>query len=259
MHLTASAYALWILTVILEGVLCAIVVHRRLWRRLPLFTTYVIFKFLVTTALWLIYKRFGYDSDFARYFYWSTESLLLVTRASVCAELCLLAFKNRLGLWVHARTVLISITAAIFVYAAIDAYRQVYFVSRIILSSERGLELSVAILLTSFLLIAGRYRIRIERAPSLIAVGVCVHSAFKILNDSLLKPWLDPHFSSWNNVQAISFQVALVIWLFALRKPLPEAQPAPTLLPKDAYLSYAQLIGPRLKDLDRHVQEVMKP
>src|SRR6266568_8101577 len=41
MHLTASAYALWILTFILEAVLCAIVVHRRLWRRLPLFTTYV--------------------------------------------------------------------------------------------------------------------------------------------------------------------------------------------------------------------------
>src|SRR5882757_8872388 len=106
MHLTASAYALWILTFILEAVLCAIVVHWRLWRRLPLFTTYVLFKLLVTTALWLVYKDFGYDSNFARYFFWSTQSVLLVTRASVCVELCLLAFKNRPGIWVHAQRVL---------------------------------------------------------------------------------------------------------------------------------------------------------
>jgi hypothetical protein len=259
MHLTASAYALWTLTVILEGLLCAIVVHRRLWRRLPLFTTYVLFKFLVTTALWLVYKRLGYDSAFAYYFFWSTQSLLLVTRASVCAELCWLVFKSRPGLWFHARRVLISITAAILVYAAIDAYRQVSVVRSFILTSERSLELSVAILLTSFLVIANRYRIPMERAPFLIAVGLCIHSTFQILNNTLFKNWLDPYFSWWRNVYMVSFQVALVIWLFALRRPLPETKPAPTLLPKETYHSYARLIGQRLKDLDRDIQEVMKP
>src|SRR6267154_3059440 len=147
MHLTASAYALWILTFVLEAVLCALVVHRRLWRRQPLFTTYVLFKFLVTTALWLVYKHFGYDSNFARYFFWSTQSLLLVTRASVCVELCLQAVKIRPGLWVHAQRLLNSVTAVILVYVVIDAYHQVYFATKIILSSESGLELSVAILL----------------------------------------------------------------------------------------------------------------
>ena len=57
----------------------------------------------------------------------------------------------------------------------------------------------------------------------------------------------------------VSFQVALVIWLFALRRPLPETKPAPTLLPKDTYHSYGRLIDQRLKDLDRDIQEVMKP
>jgi hypothetical protein len=259
MHLTSSAYTLWTLTVVLEGLLCAIVVHRRLWRRLPLFTAYVLFKFLVTTALWLVYKHLGYDSAFAYYFFWSTQSLLLVTRAIVCAELCCLVFKSRPGLWLHARRALISVTAAILVYAAVDAYRQVSVVRSFILTSERSLELSVAILLTSFLVIANRYRILVERAPSLIAVGLCIYSAFQILNNTLLKHWLDPYFSWWNNVQVISFQVALVIWLFALRRPLPETKPAPTLLPKGTYHLCAQLIGQRLQDLDRDIQEVMKP
>src|SRR6267142_1312271 len=111
MHLTASAYVLWTLTVSLEVLLCVVIVQRRLWRLLPLFSVYVLFKFLVTIALWLVYKRFGYDSNFARYFYWSTQSLLLVTRASVCVELCLVAFKNRPGLWVYAQRVLNSVTA----------------------------------------------------------------------------------------------------------------------------------------------------
>jgi hypothetical protein len=259
MHLAASTYALWTLTVILEGTLCAVVVHQRLWRRLPLFSIYVLFKFFITIALWLVYKRFGYDSDSALYFYWSTQSLLLVTRASVCVELCLLAFKHRPGLWFHAQRVLNSITAVILVYVVIDAYRHVYFVSKIILSSERGLEFAVAILLASLLLIAKRYRIPIERAPSLIAAGVCLHSAFKVLNDTLLKPWLVPHLPWWNSVQVVSFQVALVIWLLALRRPLPAANPAPSLLPKDTYYSYGRLIGQRLEELDRDIQEVIKP
>ncbi len=216
MHLTASAFALWTLTVILEGLLCAFVVQRRLWRCLPLFSSYVFFKFLVTTGLWLVYKRFGYDSNSARYFFWSTQSLLLVSRAGVCAELCWLAFKSRPGLWSY-------------------------------------------VFLTSFLIIANRYRIPIERAPFLIAVGVCLHSAFQVLNNTFFKTWLDPYFSWWRNAYMVSFQVALVIWLVALRKPLPETKPAPTLLPSGTYHSYSRVIGRRLKDLDRDIQEVMKP
>ncbi len=259
MHLTASAFALWTLTVILEGLLCAVVVQRRLWRRLPLFSSYVLFKFLVTTTLWLVYKRFGYDSNSARYFFWSTQSLLLVSRASVCAELSWLAFKSRPGLWSYVRKVLIAISAAILLYAAIDAYRQVSVLRSFVVSSERSLELSVAIFLSSFLIIANRYRIPMERAPFLIAVGVCLHSGFQVLNNTLFKTWLDPYFSWWRNAYMVSFQVALVIWLIALRRPLPETKPSPTLLPSGTYNSYSRVIGQRLKDLNRDIQEVMKP
>ncbi len=259
MYLTPSAYALWTLTLILEGLLCVLVFHRRLWRRLPLFTLYVLLKFLVTTALWLVYDGLGFDSDFARYVFWSTQAVLLTARASLCAELCLLVFKSRPGLWFHVRRVLIAIAAAILVYATIHAYHQVSAVTNFILTLERGLELTVAVVLTSFLLIANRYRIPMERVPSLIAIGLCIHSAFQILNNTLFKHWLDPYFSWWNNVQMVSFQVALIIWLFALRKPLPEIRPAPTLLPKSSYYAYARLIRDRLKDLDRRVQEVIKP
>lgn len=259
MHLTASAYALWTLTVILEALLCAFVVQRRLWRHLPLFTAYVVFKLLVTITLWVVYKRFGYDSGFARYAFWSTQALLLVSRAGVCAELCWQAFKARLGLWSYVRRILLFISVAILVYAAIDAYHQVSVVTGFIVTSERGLELSVAILLTSFLFIASRYRIPIERAPFLIALGLCIHSTFQVLNNTFFKYWLDPYFSWWRNVYMVSFQVALVIWVFALRKPLPETQPAPTLLPRETYYSYKRLIGRRLKNLDRDIQEVMKP
>jgi len=259
MHLTASAFALWTLTVILEGLLCAFVVQRRLWRCLPLFSSYVFFKFLVTTGLWLVYKRFGYDSNSARYFFWSTQSLLLVSRASVCAELCWLAFKSRPGLWSYVRRVLMAISAVILLYAAIDAYRQVSGIRGFVVTSERGLELSIAIFLTSFLIIASRYGIPMERAPFLIAIGLCLHSAFQVLNNTLFKTWLDPYFSWWRNAYMVSFQVALVIWLVALRRPLLETKPTPSLLPSGTYHSYSRVINQRLKDLDRDIQEVTKP
>jgi hypothetical protein len=156
------------------------------------------------------------------------------------------------------RKVLIAIATAILVYAAIDAYRQVSALRGFVVTSERSLELSIAIFLTSFLIIAKRYRIPIERASFLIAVGVCLHSAFQVLNNTFCKTWLDPYFSWWRNAYMVSFQVALVIWLVALQRPLPETKPTPTLLPRDTYHSYSRLIGQRLKDLDRDIQEVMK-
>lgn len=258
MHLTASTYALWNLSIILEGMLCAFIVRRRLWRLLPLFTVYLLLNLLLTIALWLVYKSFGDDSRFVFYFFWSKQSLLLVARAVVCAELCLLAFRSRPGLWLHVRRVLIAITAGILVYAAIDAFRQIPIVESFVLALQRSLELTVAIVLTSLLVIANRYRIPMERVASLVALGMCIHSTFQILNNTLLKHWLDPYFSWWNNVQIVSFQVALVIWLFALRRPLAETKPAPMLLPEDVYHSYVGRIGQRLKDLIRDIQEVTK-
>jgi hypothetical protein len=129
------------------------------------------------------------------------------------------------------------------------------------LTLERGLELNIAIVLTLFLLIANRYKIQMERVPFIIAFGLCMHSAFLILNNTLLQHWLNlgNYFSWWNNAQMVSFQVALAIWLFALKSPLPETQPAPTLLPRETYHLYKRLIGQRLKNLDRNIQEVMKP
>jgi len=144
-------------------------------------------------------------------------------------------------------------------YAAIDAYTQVSTFRTFVVASERSLELSIAIFLTSFLIIASCYGIPMERAPFLIAVGVCLHSAFQVLNNTFFKTWLDPYFSWWRNAYMVSFQVALVIWLLALRRPLPETKPSPTLLPIGTYNSYSRVIGQRLKELDRKIQEVMKP
>ncbi len=254
MQLSFSTQALWVLTTLLEGVVCALVLRRGLYRRLPIFTVYAAVLFLRTLVLWHLYYHSGFDSQLATYFSWGTRDLLIAAGGAVCLELCRVMLAGYRGAWFLARKLLPGFGAAILVYAAVDAYRQAPVIARFVLTLERGLELAVAAALLSSLLISARYRIPVAQGPRLIAVGLCSHSLFQVLNNSLLSFWLGPYFSWWNNVRAVSFQVALVLWLIAMRKPWPEIVSAPAVVSQRIYESLAARVSARLRQLDHYVR-----
>lgn len=248
MHLTAFAYALWAVTTFLEGALCVLAVQRRSYRQLPIFTAYAGLLFVRTLILWYVYYHLGFNSKVAAYFSWITGYLLIAARTAVCVELSRAMLAAYRGLWLFARMALIAIGIAIIAYATVDAFKKAA------LALENSLELGIAAILLFCLLTSVRYRILVDSAPRLIAVGLCFYSLVQVLNNGFVAFWLGRYFSWWGNVRALSFQVALVLCIFALRKPSPEMVPSPTSLPQTMYENLADPATRGLRQLDHYVR-----
>jgi len=259
MQLATSDYLLWGLSTLLEIILCVLVVRRRLHHRLPLFFAYLV---LVTIhdILWSwVYARWGYGSWAAWYFSWIAQAAMLLARGLVVAELCWNSLRAYRGIWALAWRLLCVVALLLLANAAINARGHADHINPFVWAAERGLELAVAVVLLSLLLIGRHYQIPIEPVPRMIAFGLCFYSIIQVLNNSFMGQWLGHYVPWWNGIRLVSFQIALVIWLLALRKPLPAAAPAPTLLPQSVYDEVAPEVSYRLRVLNQRLLEVLKP
>ena len=97
-----------------------------------------------------------------------------------------------------------------------------------VLALERNLELTAAIVLLVLLFLTFHYQIMLSAAQKMIALGLFLYSLVQVVNNAISNEWLRQYFHWWEVVRLVSFHVALVIWWFALRKPLvQQTVPAP--------------------------------
>ncbi len=244
--------------VLLEVVLCVLIVRRGLYRRLPFFSTYVVLVIASDIGRWLVYQRWGYDSWTAWYFGWVSQGVLFLMRGVVVAELCWSSLQSYRGIWALAWRVLCGVALLLLLVAALNAGRNADWVLSFVLTAERGLELAAAVVLLSLLLISAYYRIRIEFVPWMLALGLCFYSTVQVLNNSFMHDWLTHYLFFWNGVRIGSYQVALLIWLLALRKPLPARAPAPVLLPQNVYDELSPQVNYRVRVLNERLLELLK-
>jgi hypothetical protein len=260
MQLGPSESFLWYVTVSLEIILAVLVLRRRGFRSFPFFTSFVLLSTLRTFLLWVVYRWIGFRSLPTSYVAWSTQGLLLITRAAICAELCWRVLRKRPKLfWTLARDVLVAIGAGVSVYTGFDSVRKIFHLHRpsSALAVERGIELAIAVVLISLLLLAFRYKIQVQRGPFLIATGLCFYSLVQTLNNTFLD-WLSGNFSWWNDFRIVAFQVALLLWIwaFASRDFDSDDQPVPV-VPR-LYAQHAEEVSRKLRSLDGDLEEIVR-
>ena len=182
----------------------------------------------------------------------------MAARGLVVAEVCRSSLRAYRGIWALAWRLLSGIALLLLLNAVLEAYGKAYWIAPFILTAKRGLELAAAAILLSLLIISGYYRIRLEHMQRMIALGVGFYSTVQALNDSFMREWLAQYLHWWNGIRLLSFQLALLIWLLALRKPLPDAAPAPALLPQRVYDELSPQVNYRLRALNQRLLEMLK-
>src|SRR5712692_1811011 len=258
MQLTASDHLLWGLASFLELILCVLVVRRGLHRRLPFFTGYLVLLILCDALHWWIYHRWGYGSWPAWYFSWTAQGVMFVARGVVVVELCRSSLRAYRGIWALTWRLLAALALALIVHAGLSAAGNRSWIAPFVLTAERGLELAAVGILVLLLAVCRYYEIRLEPVQKMILLGLGFYSAIQVLNNSFMREWLTQYFHWWNGIRLASFQVALVIWLLALRKPLPAVAPAPALLPQEVYDELAPQVNFRLRLLNQRLLEMLK-
>jgi hypothetical protein len=258
MQVGASLSFLWYLTMLLDVVLAALLLRRRAFRSFPFFTIFIFVSIARSFALWSVYRVSGFSSRQAFKVYWITQIILLVARGAVCAELCryvLRRYSKRF--WFIARNILLTIAAGIILYAALDSLHVLFRVSSLIVAAERGLELSIALVLVALLLVALRYPIVIPRTPFLLVIGLCFYSLVQTLNNTLIH-WLSGQFPAWNNFRIIAFQASLLLWILAFMGRDSDSEDKPIDIVSEAYPKYEKEISQRLRALDGDLEEITR-
>ncbi len=227
MHLTLPETLLWSLGIALKVLLCVLVSYRRLYRRLPFFSVYVMLLVIEAGTVWWVYRVWGYRSRPAFYTYWIASLVVLLARALVVAELCRTSLRDYRAIWPLVRKLLSAIALAVLSYAAITAYRSSAHFPAFVLTAERGLEMSFAVVLTALLGFGVRYKVALGPVRRNIATGLFVYSGFQVLNNMFMQQWMSRYFHWWVSTRVIAFDLALLVWISPLRKPLgpPDSPP----------------------------------
>jgi hypothetical protein len=249
---------LWIVGTALKLVLCALVFARGLHRRLPLFGLYVSLVVVDDVALRWTYHHFGYTSDAARLEYWSSLGVVLVARALAVAELCWRGLRNSPAVWLIARRVLAFLAFTMLVYAVIEAAKNSSPVITFLLTVERSLDFGIAVILVALLRLGLRYEVWVGRIERQVLLGFSVFSTFQIVNNTFMKQWMMKYFSWWVSASVVSFEVAMLIWIAPLLRPLPPMKPPPTLFSEEESVSMLRQILERMRRIAEEMKRIAR-
>lgn len=248
----------WISGTLLEIGVLVLSVWRGIFRRLPLFGTYlalVVANELIASAF---LSFFGLTSTAYFYFYWLAQALLITARGLAVYDVCRWPLRSYPGVWRFAKPFLIAVGVILIAGSVLAARASASRAESTILTAERGLEIAVIGILMLGLAFCRYYGIRTERYIGIIGLGLGFYSLAQIVNNTFLQQWLTSYFPVWKSLRHLSFSGATVCWLVALWKPLPAKQHVPILLTADEYKAFAPEVSLRLRQLNARLLEMWK-
>lgn len=169
--------------------------------------------------LFSVYRAAGYSSKTALYSAWIAQAVLLVGRGLCIGELAWITSRPYPGFRVITKWVLTLTASILLLRAGIASMASAARLPQFVLSLEANLEITVAVVLVLLFVLASRYEAYFPASERLIAAGLLTYSLVQAVNNSISQRWLHSYFIGWNLVRAVSFHVALVLWLLALLRP----------------------------------------
>lgn len=249
----------WAAFVLLEAVVFCLALRRGLFARQPFFTIYLGLVVADEAILWSTYRLVGIRSHVSFDVYWTLQGILVFSRAVVVYEICRVLLYSYAGIWKFCRPLLLGLGLILAGSAAATARRTVHPISATTIMAERGLELTVVVILLFGLIFGRYYGIEVARHLAWIALGLGFYSAIQVANNTFLGDWLtQQHVLIWEALRHASFNIATIFWLVALWKPLPARQPAPVLFAPGEYGRLAPQMTLRLRELNTRLLEMWK-
>jgi len=236
-------------------VLVLLAVHKN-HRAYPAFTLYIFINLAQAILLFIIYRRWEYHSRVSWSFGWGTQAVTVCARALAVTEICRHVLARYPGIWALAKRMLLMCAGLVLLYSGLAARHQWQLA---LPSAERGLELSIATVIVVFFLFARYYDVRTEPADRLLAIGFCLQSSFRVLNDTIADRYLFGYAQLWSFLGMLAYFASLVLWSWALRKPRTETAAEENLLPLGVYQSITPQINLRLRLLNEQLCQIWKP
>ena len=244
--------SLWVITILVEAGLAALLVYRRNYRAFPLFFAYMLAATMQNGILLVSYRVWGFKSALSVGMAWSTQLVVVLARGLAVGEIWWRVLGKYRGIWALAWRVLVASGVAVVVYASAVASFEWRYVE---LHADRGLELAITVEILVLFLFAHYYEVEMEPAVCSLAIGFFLYSCFLVLNDTFLERWKLNYATLWNLLGTLAYLASMLLWGWALRKEQRVRTTDPPLLSENVYQALAPEINFRLKLLNDHLNQ----
>lgn len=257
MPLPTSEYVLWIAGMALRVLLCTLLLRHRIYRHLPVFSTFIFLTVPRSLLLWWIYHDPRMEDGIVFNTYGVTQLVLVTARGLVAAEICWLVLREHRGVWALAWRLLAGVGTCLAAFAVLAALHERNWSFAVVSRAERGLELTVIGVLVTLFAVSRYYGVRIGPTVKYVAIGLGLHAAAQAINNTVAYAWFESFEAWWRIIRTLSFDVVLLVWCWALRKPV-LLDDRPNALRPEAYEELAPEVNFRLRQLNGRLLEILK-
>lgn len=269
-------------TMVFEVGLCGLVFSRKAHRILPLFSVYAYVLLADSLAVFFAYEYLGVASDVSYYAFYGSSLLNATARSLAILELCRYGLRGYRGIWALVWRILAILSVLLLARVAVDAWGQPNKIAIYGTAIDRDLALASIVILGVLLLIRNYYGLALNSLQRAIAAGICFICAIDVIGETLLRSLYTGYLSdwflesskaqwsalataytrvndTWSTVHLFCFMFSMGMWIFALRKPVPEPSESPVLLPVEVYRELSPAINMRLSAFNDRLMELLKP
>lgn len=257
-ELANSVKWVWAVSVLLQLTLFALLFLRSNFRRLPVLTVYVASNLGQAAYLLFLYAGAHLAPQTANLLAWSSEAATLLLQALAATEAIHLFLRPYRGIWgLTWRTLafLSAILLALIVKHTAGNYHWA------LLEADRGYHLIFASAVIACLVLVRYYSVAVPQPFKLLLAGFCFYSCTMILVNTVFQDMLYSKIADyepvWQFASVFSFALVQLVWLAALRKPLPADQRRP-MFSDGLYDDLCPEIDARLRMLDEKLAKLWK-
>jgi hypothetical protein len=248
----------WIVAALLEFTVAVLALRHGLFRRLPIFTAYLISVVLVEIIRWSLISELGFASKAYFWCYWLTQAVLIGLRGMVVGEICCKVLGKNIGIWRLCRIILCGVAGILVANAAVAAWHNQNHVTALITILERDLELAILGTLIFAFMFTRYYIIRVDRLTAWISAGLVFYSAVQVANHEFISVFRAGFYPLYAQIVVNSFTICMLIWLAAVWKPVPAEAPATAMLGAQAYGQVMPEMNLRLRELNSRLMEILR-
>jgi hypothetical protein len=245
----------WGLATVLTLILIARILLLRQYAVYPVFSSYLGVNLLQTAVgIWL-YQWYGFSTITAYLVAWSTQALVIVVRALAATEACYLVLGRFKGIWALTARILMvcgGIVLFLATYFGAKSYRLT------VLTLEISLEAAIATGIAGLLLFARYYHVQIAPATGLLGLGLGLFSCCRLLNDLVFERYIRTYATLWNHVSSATYVAILLLWIWALRRPVAREVTDPPSNTDSAYPEVIPKINQRLLELNDQLMQIWR-
>ncbi len=244
----------WTATVILQLSILVLLIAKRHYRTLPIFTSYIFLNLCQAAILAAVYSRYDLYSHASYRVFWITQAITMFAQAFASTELLHRALWDYPGIWALTLRSIIFAVILVIAYSWMTANKADQWG---LLVADRGYNLTFSVAIISCLLLVRYYAISIDPVYKSLLGGFCFYSCGVIVvSDSLFKTQAQQQSGAyaeiWNNFEMLIFLVVLVVWNLALRHPVRALaqRPGPPTPDQESYDQLSSKLNSRLREIN---------